>query len=524
MIVLNGVGLLSQDFSGTWVLASLMMPALVLWITRAKTDFLLLPWLTAAITIGLLFFHFADFSYSPISLDPLTELERGLLITLIACHGLMYFAVGAWNLTVSPYKGTWSALAALAPVSLLATGYLLSATAGEGYFWAGLSVVVGATYLILMYQIQGRNLVHLQPHPMVSVSLILAAHFAYSLAVAIVFEGASLTLALAAQVLSITWLQKTYPVKLNWVVKGLLGVVVLRLTFNPWLLTYPEDVHWSLWTYGGSFIFCFIAARWTNEDQPIRPWLEAVALHLFVLTLGAELRYWLYDGKVFAESYNFVEASINTNLWAGLGFVYLYRSRLAQHLKAFYHWAGHILLALSLVNYFWILLLLQNPLWTDHQIPGWPILNLILLAYGAPIVYFYLAYRWLDPEWQRWNAIAMGVATMIFTFMEIRHLWQGQLDINNTTSNGELYTYSLVWLAMAVTSFVVSLKWNNTSLYRGSMVLLLFVIAKIFLVDMAGLEGLLRVISFMGLGLCLLGLAFVHQYLNKQQGNSETAE
>ena len=36
-------------------------------------------------------------------------------------------------------------------------------------------------------------------------------------------------------------------------------------------------------------------------------------------------------------------------------------------------------------------------------------------------------------------------------------------------------------------------------------------IAKLFLVDMADLDGMLRVASFMGLGLSLLGLAYLYQ-------------
>lgn len=48
------------------------------------------------------------------------------------------------------------------------------------------------------------------------------------------------------------------------------------------------------------------------------------------------------------------------------------------------------------------------------------------------------------------------------------------------------------------------------------MGLLVFVIGKIFLVDMAGLDGLWRVASFMGLGLSLLALAWLHQRVAKQ--------
>jgi uncharacterized membrane protein len=53
------------------------------------------------------------------------------------------------------------------------------------------------------------------------------------------------------------------------------------------------------------------------------------------------------------------------------------------------------------------------------------------------------------------------------------------------------------------------------------MLLLALVIAKLFLVDMSGLEGLLRVASFMGMGLGLLGIAYLHQ---KLQGGHTRAD
>ncbi|MEO0974407.1 MAG: DUF2339 domain-containing protein [Pseudomonadota bacterium] len=39
---------------------------------------------------------------------------------------------------------------------------------------------------------------------------------------------------------------------------------------------------------------------------------------------------------------------------------------------------------------------------------------------------------------------------------------------------------------------------------------------KLFLIDMAGLEGLYRVASFLGLGLSLLGVSYLHQRLGAQ--------
>jgi uncharacterized membrane protein len=42
--------------------------------------------------------------------------------------------------------------------------------------------------------------------------------------------------------------------------------------------------------------------------------------------------------------------------------------------------------------------------------------------------------------------------------------------------------------------------------------------AKVFLVDMAGLEGLWRVLSFLGLGVALIGLSAIYRRFGLQVG------
>jgi len=90
-------------------------------------------------------------------------------------------------------------------------------------------------------------------------------------------------------------------------------------------------------------------------------------------------------------------------------------------------------------------------------------------------------------------------------------LWNGALDLSIRTTNGEAYTYSAAWLVMAVATMLAATKLGSKDGYRAGTGLLFIVIAKIFLFDMAELEGLLRVASFMGLGLALLGLAWLYQ-------------
>jgi uncharacterized membrane protein len=54
------------------------------------------------------------------------------------------------------------------------------------------------------------------------------------------------------------------------------------------------------------------------------------------------------------------------------------------------------------------------------------------------------------------------------------------------------------------------------------MVLVCIVVAKVFLIDMAGLQGLLRVVSFLGLGAALLGLGYAYRRFGFDQAQQGT--
>jgi len=120
-----------------------------------------------------------------------------------------------------------------------------------------------------------------------------------------------------------------------------------------------------------------------------------------------------------------------------------------------------------------------------------------------------------DTERDPFFAVLAGIGLWLFVSLEIRHLWHGRLDLADAVGDGELYSYSAAWLLMAVGTMVLGILRDQSALYRGGLVLLLLVILKIFFIDMAGLTGLLRALSFMGLGLSLLGLAYLHQSLGR---------
>jgi uncharacterized membrane protein len=70
---------------------------------------------------------------------------------------------------------------------------------------------------------------------------------------------------------------------------------------------------------------------------------------------------------------------------------------------------------------------------------------------------------------------------------------------------------------MASAAILAGASWRVPDLYKSGIALLAVVIAKIFIIDTSDLEGLLRVASFMGLGLSLLGLAWLHRRMQNNQ-------
>ena len=436
-----------------------------------------------------------------------TEAQADFL-TAIGMLGLLHTGTAAWLWNKKRESHVRVSLVMLTPLAMLAIAYLRVDGLAESFNWSALTIIVGCVYgLLAGFSLQK------SPKAISGLWLTLGGHVAYSLAVTMYFREAGLSLALAAQLLSLSLLLKRY--QLPWMetlIKAVLAIVALRMTLNPFLLDYPIDVHWSIWTYGGATAFAFLASRQLDPESALRGWMEAATLHLLVLTLGTELRYWLYDGDLFAAQYGLTEGAINTTLWALMGLSYWHRASVSDHLKTFYERCGDVLLSISLMSYI-VQAVLNNPWWSGEIISGAPVINILLLAYGAPVAIAAYMLTRIKHSWVR-NPIAIGGAlgAILFVSLEIRQLWQGSnLSLSVPTSAGELYTYSVVFMIIAIAAILSGARYSIKPVSSGGMTLLAGVVGKIFLIDMSGLDGLLRVASFMGLGLSMLAMAWFYQ-------------
>ncbi|MFK7863876.1 MAG: DUF2339 domain-containing protein [Pseudohongiellaceae bacterium] len=458
-------------------------------------------------------------AYDGIRLEGLVGPEQYEFMRYGAWMAFVYTALSLRNLFTSTNRNLCCAIAIISPLVWLSLAYLLVSDLSESVSWGAVAIGLGLFYLMLaIWRLRLDQEKSAQrseaERDYFAVWLMMAGHFAYSLAVAIMVREAGLTLALSAQLLSVAWLIHRYnPPKLGLLLKLILAVIVARLTLNPWLLTYPADVHWSLWTFGGATLFAAIGAWRLKENTELGKWLELASLHLLVLTLWAEVRYYLYDGHIFMPKMEFLEFSINTVLWSSLALVYYLRHKASANLKPLYLLASKVLLTMGLFSYLTTLTFL-NPFWTGEVIGQTPIFNILLLSFAMPVVLGLLLIGFYDPSFKSKVSGFTALAGFVFVNVEIRHLWNGELSVLSETTNGELYTYTLVWLFLAISCLLAGSLRFGQSVYRGGFALLMVVIAKIFLLDMADLEGLLRVASFMGLGLSLLGLAYLYQRFN----------
>lgn len=487
----------------------LLLPALLLLVASRRPLLNPLPALmlmaaALAVVMPMLTYVGDQLIFTPPDAD-----TQAALVSRFVMLTLLYTAAAAWLLQRRiEHPGFWVTLGCFTPLLMLAMGYYLFTAFSADWAWGGAALILGLSYLAL-----ARLALERGGNDLIKTVLFSSAHLGLSLAAVIWFTNATLTLALALQLVSLSLLQQRFQLSLlPWVIRLLLAVLVCRLTFNPWLLSYDMGTHWSLWTYGGATACAFAGAWILRNDDKMTAWLQGAGAHLLVLTLAAEVRYWLYDGDIFHQQYGFIEASLNTLIWGTAGCVYLWRATLSRHLKRFYQIIASLHLLAAAANHVLIVLLRENPMWSSSPLSDTPIWNLLLLSYGLPCLLLLVLWRQLPHALGRWMALASGLSLLLFVSLEIRHLWQGgSVNLANPTSDGELYTYSIVWLLLASAAIILGNWLQRRSLYRGGMALLLVVVAKLFLVDMSDLTGLWRVASFMGLGLALLALAWLHQ-------------
>ncbi|BCE00134.1 DUF2339 domain-containing protein [Marinicellulosiphila megalodicopiae] len=523
MVLISIAQVISFNYHPMWEYAVLnWMPFIMLmfWVARFNTSLRMLPWFVLISFLVAIFFMQTDSHNLAQQILNMPSMQLEYIGQFVCLLAVLFFCFSIYNYSLVckdenrqrlGEQGLIISLALMAPVLCLAIGYLKFSVIHGSYYWSLTSFSLGLIYAICaLWQLSKKS------ESIATVWLVIAAHCAFSLAAVIAFKQASLTMALAMQIIVLVMLNRWR--KLEYIpifIKILLAIVISRLTFSPWIFSYGTDTHWSLWTYGGCFLM-IIWASIISHDYTLKRWLEVSAIHVFVLFINIEIRYWIYPpGQIFDLQYGFIEAAMNTNLFAALGLMYRSRLPFARQLYHIYKTISVVLMSIALVNFAFVVSLL-NPLLVEDGIGKFPILNWLLMGFGLPIFLFWLAGKYIHVIPKVVIYFATSVSVFVLINLQIRHIWHKQLNLYDPLLFGEIYTYSTVWMLFALSIFIVGVIRNIEKIYTTGMTLIAVVMLKIFLMDMADLTGLWRIVSFMGLGISLLSMAYLHQWIKNK--------
>lgn len=168
---------------------------------------------------------------------------------------------------------------------------------------------------------------------------------------------------------------------------------------------------------------------------------------------------------------------------------------------------GTILTALAAARLIWFDMLLFNPAWADQWVGPIPVLNLILPAFLLSAVWLYAARRRADAATRSGLWLAAFLAALIVgVALMVRQGFQGAILSGPGRPISEFYAYSLAGLVVAIGLIVAGMRLPDKALRLAGLLLLTATIFKVFLIDASELEGLLRILSFLGLGIALIGI------------------
>lgn len=158
------------------------------------------------------------------------------------------------------------------------------------------------------------------------------------------------------------------------------------------------------------------------------------------------------------------------------------------------------LFALALARLLWFDLLVLNPVFVAQQVNLFP-----------PALHLALAGFWLTRFLPQPTATRAAIAAaLLATLAAVRQAAHGGI-ITGPIGTGENYGYSIALLLLALAGLTLGIRSGSRDLRLAGLGLLTFVTLKVFLIDAAALDGLLRILSFLGLGIALIGIGWVYR-------------
>ena len=407
--------------------------------------------------------------------------------------------------------GFWAAIAGFGPILVIAAAFLrLGADDAQAQLlaWLTLGTAAGGTLLTGWLKRYGR------PYSGATAAMALTALAALGLATGIKLSHAWLPLGMCLIALAAVVLWRSMQVRaLLLAAPWLSAVAAIIALFDPSVagLAEPGQAVSLPTIFTGAVLPALILWAAATKVGPhrlpetVRSRLLLGAMLFAMLSIGYGSR-WIAQGMAAA---GLIEAGLRAAGWL-LTMAWLTSFARGSRLYPIAWLAHAALIALIAAP---VLLISQNPLIYPVAVGKLPIVNALLTAYGLPAlalgVLAFANYR-SEPQAKTWvllwGALALA-ATLGWLGLEIRRTFHGQL-LNGRTSDAELYAYSLLLIAAAAVLLGLGIRFSKLILRRAGIGMLILTLIKLFVLDLAHLDGMLRALSFVGLGLSLIAVGY----------------
>ncbi len=430
----------------------------------------------------------------------------------------VFAALGFWRASLG-VRGSliWIGASALAlPAAFGALEILWTPSSYIGaYFWAG-HVIIGAALMTLLAERAAKRWPDdLRPAALFAMSALSLISFALML----ILSTVALSVAIAVMIVIAAMIDRRFD--MAW-----LGLFIqLCVAVLGWRFLIDPGVPWASWwntplwevVLGFAAPLALMGVAWWIL-QPLKREGAQLALESAVWSFGAVFVLILLERWLRGDIDSFWGLSLAGSVVLISMGTQLYRLRAPSRL-GFFRIALATLLGVLGFGTLLFALLLQSPLtWRgSNDIHGPLLMDTIAIAYLVPAFVLGILVWKLDHI----NRILRGVFAalsailcMAYVGLEIRRFWQGAEMSGNAVSQGELYSYTIAMMLVSVALLFFAFARRSLLLRKLAMAGIAVTIAKVFLIDMSGLTGLIRVASFLGLGLALSALAWLSRAMS----------
>ena len=451
--------------------------------------------------------------------------------------GTIYIGGSAYLMRRVINPSFWAAFQAISVMSLYSAAYFtindFKVFQGEDFFWGILALLLSAAAAYQAADLRRKYLADTKIQDyLVSVYALLASGL-LSLGLCIVLPWIYIPLAFALQILATSLIYSKNNIKV-------FENIVIILTFALGAMHYEQFMLFSQMfekSFYGEVPRAFQVQNLVLSEPILKLGLPAICLILAfsifcrekngnsylnnvllggsVLLISASF-YYVFRGAfygtyqdMFESSASFFQRSVLT-FGAAISGLALFEFMKRYNYEYLKPWAVALLLGATF-RYVFFDLLIHNPLFnSDQKVGSLPLLNAVTLTYGgAAACFMYAAYRKITEE----NGIPLffaGVSLFLFSSFTVRQYFHGTQLMGGGVSPAELYSYSAIWLLTGIALVSIGIYKDIKMARMASIGFILLAVSKVFLYDAAELEGLFRIISFLGLGLSLIGLSYFY--------------